>query len=210
MCRASFSKGLWGLVAILANSASQLVFGAPLSPWWDTAPTWNKAGDLWSSSTSCKSGISSEKKLGCFNVQSKHKNRFTFVTRDFLCSALYLFTIIHVAPRWWRQVLITFQRIKGLVHCDNILSCFFFQQQQRTYTAFIIRLLAIKFWGEIKQIKRSWNPFWQWHLLLSFINLHLRWTCYTVKSNELCIIFYANINFQIKKKRFFKIRGHRK
>lgn len=60
LCGAFFSKGLWGLVAMLASSASQLVLGEQLNSWWDTpAPTWNNPGDLWSSSTSCRSGMSS-------------------------------------------------------------------------------------------------------------------------------------------------------
>lgn len=58
---AVFSRGLSGLVAMSASSASQLVFGEQLNSWWETpAATWNTPGDLWSSSTSCKSGMSSK------------------------------------------------------------------------------------------------------------------------------------------------------
>lgn len=58
---AVFSRGLSGLVAMSASSASQLVLGEQLNSWWETpAATWNTPGDLWSSSTSCKSGMSSK------------------------------------------------------------------------------------------------------------------------------------------------------
>lgn len=57
---AVFSRGLSGLVAMSASSASQLVFGEQLNSWWDTpTATWKSPGERWSSSTSCRSGMSS-------------------------------------------------------------------------------------------------------------------------------------------------------
>lgn len=130
---ASLSKGLWGLVAMLASSASQLVLGEQLSSWWDTpAPTWNKPGDLWSSSTSCSSGMSSVMRLTVLFIISMCKSS---VQLNVECDSLPFlhFTIIHVAPRWRRQVLVTLERIKGFVHRHNVLLfplLFFFNRLQ--------------------------------------------------------------------------------
>lgn len=61
LCGIFFSKGLWGLVAMLASSANQLVLGEQTNSWCDTPdPRWYNPGDLWSSSTSWRSGMSSE------------------------------------------------------------------------------------------------------------------------------------------------------
>lgn len=117
MCGASFSRGLWGLVAMLANSASQLVLGEQLSSWWDTAPTWNNLGDLWSSSTSCSSGMSSKEIIQYFSyTYLKGSVCLTADCTFFLAS----FTILHVAPRRGRQVLITLERIERLVHFQDV------------------------------------------------------------------------------------------
>lgn len=68
-----FSKGLWGLVAMLASSANQLVLGEQLNSWCNTpGPRWYNPGDLWSSSTSCRSGMSSE---GRATVTFKYNTR---------------------------------------------------------------------------------------------------------------------------------------
>lgn len=116
LCGAFFSRGLWGLVAMLASSASQLVLGEQLSSWWDTpAPTWNNPGDLWSSSTSCSSGMSSwEKSTIIFRINMWKSSVCLNVECDF--SLVYDITKIHVAPRWGRQVLGALEWIKGLVH----------------------------------------------------------------------------------------------
>lgn len=115
---AFFSRGLCGLVAMLASSASQLVLGEQLSSWWDTpAPTWNNPGDLWSSSTSCSSGMSSVGEVNGNNYKEYVEGGGESL---FLC--FKDFTIIHVTPRWGRQVLVTLQRIKGLVHFHKFLS----------------------------------------------------------------------------------------
>lgn len=86
LCGAFFSKGLWGLVAMLASSASQLVLGEQLNSWWDTpAPTWNNPGDLWSSSTSCRSGMSSgERSMATLMIKTWESSVFLNVECSFL------------------------------------------------------------------------------------------------------------------------------
>lgn len=79
------SKGLWGLVAMLANSVSQFVWmmlllsecrlqtGSGLSSWDTPWVTWNTAGDDWSSCTSCSSGKSSVTEVQRKNIQTLKK-----------------------------------------------------------------------------------------------------------------------------------------
>lgn len=156
MCGASFSRGLWGLVAMLANSASQLVLGEQLSSWWDTAPTWNNLGDLWSSSTSCSSGMSSKEIIQYFSyAYLKGSVCLTADCTFFLAS----FTILHVAPRRGRQVLITLERIERLVHFQDVRFPLF--QNKKTgycpaYLASIVILWhIIWFWAKPKDKVRA-------------------------------------------------------
>lgn len=146
---AFFSRGLSGLVAMSASSASQLVFGEQLNSWWDTpAATWNTPGDLWSSSTSCKSGMSSregwlvEVTVKMREEQRFHKSRMRGIV------AFQDFTIVHVAPGRGRQVLVTLEGVKGLVHSHNfLLSC----PQNRllvTLLGFLHHILVIGCWRQ--------------------------------------------------------------
>lgn len=115
LCGMFFSKGLWGLVAMLASSANQLVLGEQLNSWCNTpGPRWYNPGDLWSSSTSCRSGMSSEGKA---TVTFKYNTRGNISTS--IWNVSWNFTIIHVTPRWGRQVFITLERVKGLIHFVN-------------------------------------------------------------------------------------------
>lgn len=116
---AVFSRGLSGLVAMLASSASQLVFGEQLNSWWDTpAATWNTPGDLWSSSTSCRSGMSSKEVM---IKDHYHKVGFHRKKGRKTMPCFKDFTIIHVTPRWRGQVLVALQGVKGLVHSRSVL-----------------------------------------------------------------------------------------
>lgn len=116
LCGMFFSKGLWGLVAMLASSANQLVLGEQPNSWCDIPdPRWYNPGDLWSSSTSCRSGMSSEGRSTVTLKYNTRKNDF------FQMDCVWNFTIIHVTPRWGRQVFVTLKWVKGLVHFINIL-----------------------------------------------------------------------------------------
>lgn len=146
---AFFSRGLSGLVAMSASSASQLVFGEQLNSWWDTpAATWNTPRDLWSSSTSCKSGMSSrEGWLVAITVKMREEQRF-HKSRMQGIVAFQDFTVVHVAPGWGRQVLVTLKGVKGLVHSHNVLlSC----PQNRilvTLLSFLHHILVIGCWRQ--------------------------------------------------------------
>lgn len=118
LCGAFFSKGLWGLVAMLASSASQLVLEERLNSWCDTPdPTWNNPGDLWSSSTSCRSGMSSEGRSTA-TLMTWHKEKLGFLTTRRL---FWDFTIFHVTPGWGRQVLVALEQVKRFVHSHTVL-----------------------------------------------------------------------------------------
>lgn len=155
---AVFSRGLSGLVAMSASSASQLVFGEQLNSWWDTpAATWNATGDLWSSSTSCRSGMSS--KAGVIKRWLRSGRFFTKKRKE--KEHFVVFTVIHVTSRWGGQVLVALEGVKGLVHSRSVLLFLVLKTDSTSLINFVHHVLV----NGCKQ-KQSWN--WNDLSLLSF------------------------------------------
>ncbi len=126
---ASWIRGLWGLVAMLASSVSQFVCetlpsGLELRPlmgpcsWCDmSGATWNTPGVDWSSCTSCSSGRSSAETETVmqivFEIVFLHFQKKTWVAN--LITELHV-TLVRRAARWRGQALVAFKQIEGLVH----------------------------------------------------------------------------------------------